>query len=150
MAKNILLMFISKVGIDQKTGKVRQTLYNDIGETYTTNESALRYVLQTNSLDKIFAFASKVVLEKPVGAEDTDNLTHYKYFKKRLKDLGLDVEKLLTEDKDDVKSKGSVYPYDEMQLPESERAVWKSMGQIVEMASRIQAYVQTVRKENPN
>ena len=81
MAKNILLMFISKVGIDPNTGNVRKTLYNDIGETYTTNESALRYVLQTNSLDKIFAFASKVVLEKPVGAEDTDNLTHYEYFK---------------------------------------------------------------------
>ena len=150
MAKNILLMFISKVGIDQQTGNVRSTLYNDIGETFTTNESALRYVLKSYSLDKIFAFASKVVLEKPVGAKDTGNLTHYEYFKKRLKDLGLDVEKLFTEDKDAVNSKGSVYPYDEMQLPESDRAVWKSMGQIVEMASRIQAYVQAVRKEIPH
>lgn len=150
MAKNILLMFISKVGIDTNTGEVRKTLYNDIGETFTTNESALRYIQKTNSLDKIFAFASKVVLEKPIGAKDTNNLTHYEYFKKRLKNLGLDVEKLFTEDKDSVNSKGSVYPYDEMQLPESERAVWKSMAQIVEMASRIQNYVQAVRQENPN
>lgn len=150
MAKNILLMFISKVGIDTNTGEVRKTFYNDIGETFTTNESALRYILKTNSLDKIFAFASKVVLEKAVGANDTGNLTHYEYFKKRLKNLGLDVEKLFTEDKDAVNSKGSVYPYDEMQLPESERAVWKSMAQIVEMASRIQNYVQAVRQENPD
>ena len=149
MAKNILLIFISKVGIDSNTGKVRQTFYNDIGETFTTNESALRYILKTNSLDKIFAFASKVVLKKPIGARDTENLTQYGYFKKRLKDLGLDVENLFTEDKDAVNAKGSVYPYDEMQLPDSERAVWKSMGQIVEMASRIQNYVQAIRQENP-
>ena len=90
MARNIMLMFISKIGIDPKTRNVRRTPYTNIKgdeSTHTTNESALRYVLKSCELDKIFAFASSVVLKFPVGADDAKDITHYQYFKKRLQDL---------------------------------------------------------------
>lgn len=148
MAKNIMLLFISFVNLDNEN-KVNEAEYEGIGTTYTTNESAVLYVLKStgNKLDKIFAFASKGVLENFVRAVNVpENTTHFQYFKNRLKDLGLNVEKILTEDT--ATQKGSVYPYDEQQIPDAmnERTVWKSMGQILEMASRIQNYV----KENPN
>ena len=148
MAKNIMLLFISFVNLDNEN-KVNEAEYEGIGTTYTTNESAVLYVLKSmgNKLDKIFTFASKGVLENFVRAVNVpENTTHFQYFKNRLKDLGLNVEKILTEDT--ATQKGSVYPYDEQQIPDAmnERAVWKSMGQILEMASRIQNYV----KENPN
>ena len=154
--KNILLLFLSKLTVIPKENhsrEVRVTTYKNIGDdeqtqTHTTNESAVRYLLHSKiNLDKIFAFASSVVLNVPVGSDDAKDITHYEYFKKRLQDLSLDVEKLLTEDT--ATDKGSVYPYEEMQSPDSDRAVWKSMGQIVEMAARIQSYVQAVRKDSP-
>lgn len=159
MAKNIMLMFISLVPI--KDNKISKATYKGIGDTYTTNESATRYVLQSfkneDKLDRIFAFASKRVLNEQVEAEDVpideltgSPMTHYVYFKYRLKNFIDNIASCLTEDNDT--EKGSVYPYDEMQLPETinQRAAWKSMGQIVEMASRIQSYIQTVRDKTPN
>ena len=169
MAKNIMLMFLSDVKTiknENKTGRiVSQAKYEGIEDetvtTYTTNESAVRYVLKNikdnAKLDKIFVFASKLVLTIPINAEDVpidevtgEHLTHYQYFKFRLKELKLDVEKLLTED--NGKNKGTVYPYDEMQISgaENQYIAWQSMGQILEMASRIQSYVQEVKKKNSN
>lgn len=160
MAKNIMLLFISPTHVNPKTNCISQAEYDKIGTTFTTNESAVLYVsklLNPNKLDKIFAFASQMVLKNSIKASDTpkdektgENLTHYQYFKYRLKEANLNTEELLTEDT--LETKGSVYHYDEMSLPEkmNERAVWKSMGQIVEMAVRIQTYVQEVRKDNPN
>ena len=168
MAKHIMLMFLSDVKTVEnktKTGRiVSQAQYEGLEEgstyttTYTTNESAVRYVLKgikdKSDLDKIFVFASRLVLTAPVNAEDVPidettgkHLTHYQYFKFRLNELELKVENLLTED-----NKGTVYPYDEIQISgaENQYIAWQSMGQILEMASRIQSYVQEVKKENSN
>ena len=146
MAKNIMLMFISLVNVDYDTKEVNRAEYDGIGETRTTNESAVRYVLKSteNQLDKIFAFASNGVLKDFVKAADVpENTTHYQYFKNRLKILGLDVENLLTAE--------SVYSYDENKNSETinNQAVWQAMSQILEMAARIQSYVKKVREENP-
>ena len=168
MAKHIMLMFLSDVKTvenETKTGRiVSQAQYEGLEEgstyttTYTTNESAVRYVLKgikdKSDLDKIFVFASRLVLTAPVDAEDVPidektgkHLTHYQYFKFRLNELELKVENLLTEG-----NKGTVYPYDEIQISgaENQYIAWQSMGQILEMASRIQSYVQEVKKQNSN
>ena len=68
MAKNILLLFLSDVKtrtVDDKVviSETRYARYeNIVGEkTQTTNESALRYLLQECSLDRVFIFASKKI-----------------------------------------------------------------------------------------
>ena len=70
--KNILLLFLSDVKTTKDGDKVvaKKTLYTNVDgeETQTTNESALRYLLQKTSLDKIFIFASKKV---------RGNITHF-------------------------------------------------------------------------
>ena len=66
--KNILLMFLSDVKTRKEGDKVKinETTYTNVdGEkTLTTNESAVRYLIKTTPLDKIFIFASKKVRDK--------------------------------------------------------------------------------------
>ena len=63
MAKNILLLFLSDVKTRTAADKVAvsETRYENVAgeKTQTTNESALRYLLQKCTLDKVFIFASK-------------------------------------------------------------------------------------------
>lgn len=48
MQENILLMFLSDIKTDRETGAIKPTQYKNLqGErTYTTNESAVRYIQQ--------------------------------------------------------------------------------------------------------
>ena len=66
--KNILRMFLSDVKTRKEGDKVKinETTYTNVdGEkTLTTNESAVRYLIKTTPLDKIFIFASKKVRDK--------------------------------------------------------------------------------------
>ena len=83
--KNILLLFLSDVKTKSVGDKVvaSDVTYSNIsGEpVLTTNESAVRYLLQKISLDKIFIFASKKVREPISGM----NQTHLEFFLERVK-----------------------------------------------------------------
>lgn len=83
--KHILLLFLSDVKTKSVGDKVvvSAVSYANIdGEpVLTTNESAVRYLLQKISLDKIFIFASKKIRELIVGMEQT----HLDFFIERVK-----------------------------------------------------------------
>ena len=82
--KNILLLFLSDVKIFE--GSISEAHYENItGEnTQTTNESAIRYLLQKNSLDKIFIFASKKVRSE-INDYSTNEVTHLEFSIERFK-----------------------------------------------------------------
>ena len=106
MAKNILLLFLSDVKTAKRGGKmiVSAATYDNIdGEpALTTNESAVRYLLQKSSLDKILAFASKKI-RKPINDYRTDDgreQTYRDFFLERVKKFWTDAD-------------GEIYDYDE-------------------------------------
>lgn len=89
---NILLSFLSTVNTN-KEGKVSKADYSEItqdglGETHTTNESGLRYVLQNipkgQKLDAFVALESKAFSKNTVGIL---NKTHEQYFEERLHEI---------------------------------------------------------------
>lgn len=123
MAKNILLLFLSDVKI--KDGIVSGATYNNIdGEpALTTNESAVRYLLQRSPLDKIFIFASKKIRE-PIANYRTDagsEQTHLEFFLERVKKFWSDAD-------------WEVYPYDET------KGGAENLRSVVEMAGLIQKF----------
>ena len=79
MAKNILLLFLSDVKTKKDAGNViisdAQYVNVDGENTQTTNESAVRYLLQKFPLDKIFICASKRVRGEIKGYRDSDGKT---------------------------------------------------------------------------
>ena len=123
MAKNILLLFLSDVKI--KDGIVSGATYNNIdGEpALTTNESAVRYLLQRSPLDKIFIFASKKIRE-PIANYRTDEgseQTHLEFFLERVKKFWSDAD-------------WEVYPYDET------KGGAENLRSVAEMAGLIQKF----------
>ena len=64
---------VKKKGPKNGPWSVCKSKYDEIGDTYTTNESAVRYLLKKGwnekpiQLERIFAFASNTVLENKVG-----------------------------------------------------------------------------------
>ena len=134
MAKNIMLIFLSDIKPKSET-IISDTKYTNIsGEnTHTTNESAIRYVLQngTPTLDKIFIIASKMVRENEIATRDGKKfllddkpIKHLDYFKLRMKNFLPNIDTCI-DDK-------TVYPYDEKNS--------KNLKSVAEMAGRIQNY----------
>ena len=137
MAHNILLLFLS----DVKVTKDRKHLlppvaYPGLGKTMTTNESAVRYLVQRNGsndepvlLDKIFAFATDKVRNHLVGQDYADDavfaedatdqngrpLTHLAFFKYRLKTEKIveNIDSCMTEDDVEKEYVGTVCPFDD-------------------------------------
>ena len=123
MAKNILLLFLSPVKTVKVEGKVNisEADYKNIAgeKTKTTNESAVRYLLQKNiSLDKIFILASKKV-RQPISSEEPQS--HLEFFIARLEKFlpGVDC---------------SIYKYDEKKSGD------ESLKDVAEMARLIQNF----------
>lgn len=138
---HIMLMFLSDV--KTRDGKVSRADYGELGTTYTTNESAVLYLLKQGCnnrkiecISKIFAFISNKVWKESVDAEDvplgTDGrkMTHYAYFKWRLSQPEYEgrTEGCLDE--------SSIVHYAE------DAPVTGIMELCVELAQKIRAYVQ--------
>lgn len=141
--ENILLTFLSDVKFIG--GKPTSTPYKIVdgkpcisGENAeTTNESAIRYLLQYDlkdtQLSKIFIFASKTVrsdivdnTEKKYYDEDGNTVTHLEYFKRRMKKFMPNVDECITDE--------TIYPYEET------GDIEKNLRSVAEMAERIQNY----------
>ena len=85
MSKNILLLFLSDVKISNGVASIAH--YKDIGETKTTNESAVRYLSKIKGMppNKIFYFASNKVKDTIENfQENGKNFTHVEYFENRI------------------------------------------------------------------
>ncbi len=142
LAKHIMLLFLSDVKVDTKTGKVRETTYYNIsarrmtGEiTLTTNESAVRYTLYNNGhgnieLSKIYIFASERVRnEKVTGME----ITHLQFFKKRMSQFIPNIGDCIND--------GTIGNYKENNSP------IENMLCVAEMAERIQKFAAEAQDE---
>ena len=107
MLENILLMFLSDIKF--KNGEVQKTHYTNLDgeDTHATNESAVRYLLKNNSaeLSKIFIIASKAVRENIPDCPE--EITHWEYFKKRVKKFLPDAENFITVHEYDEDSSGA-------------------------------------------
>ena len=130
MAKNILLMFLSDVKF--RGDAVSVANYKDIGTTKTTNESAVRYLAKKDAKpSKIFYFASNKVREILADFKDGGgtfhNFTHVSYFRRRIADC---VDGRIDE---------VMQPYNFNEKSD----IQQTMKAVIEMASRIQSYVQT-------
>ena len=166
MTRHILLTFLSDVkkkGPKNGPWAVCKSKYDEIGDTYTTNESAVRYLLKKGwnekpiQLERIFAFASNTVLENKVGANREDlifpdnsidengiSLTHLEYFKKRIADI-VDIDLCMPEVEglNHEDSKDPVCLYND----ESED-IKLTMTSVIGMSGKIQKYFQEVKNEN--
>ena len=166
MTRHILLTFLSDVkkkGPKKGPWSVCKSKYDEIGDTYTTNESAVRYLLKKGwnekpiQLERIFAFASNTVLENKVGANREDlafpdnsidengiSLTHLEYFKKRIADI-VDIDLCMPEVEglNHEDSKDPVCLYND----ESED-IKLTMTSVIGMSGKIQKYFQEVKNEN--
>lgn len=155
MEKNILVTFLSDVKtVKDKTGKItiRKTPYENVdGEpTQTTNESAVRYLLQETSLDKIFIFASEKVRKEEIIhvdgtkylGEDDKPRTHLQFFLERigefLPNVSECVEKFSSNDGEEI---NPIYEYNE-DGTESD-----NLKSVVEMAERIQKFAAKFKDE---
>lgn len=127
-------MFLSD--IKSKNGEVEPTTYTNVeGEgTYTTNESAVRYLLQNNlegeKLSKIFILASKAVRENI--SDFPEEITHLEYFKNRMK-------KFLPNDAECINDE-TIFNYNENNNGE------ENLKSVAEMAEKIQNYAAEVKK----
>lgn len=100
MEKHLMLLFLSDVKIDRGTGEVKRTRYEGpVGETQTTNESAVRYFRhQGIAFDRMFALVSQKVRTERLWGSAFDALperekpTHLSYFKQRIADVYPQIE----------------------------------------------------------
>ena len=139
MAKNILLLFLSDVKVSN--GVVKPANYKDIGETYTTNESAVRYLSQIQKAppSKIFYFSSNKVKEfikkdrnsNEDFTENGETFTHISYFEKRIINYV------------DGKIKDVMQPCDFNENAD----IQQTMEVVIKMASMIQEYIVTLPKD---
>ena len=92
VAKNILLLFLSDVKLskdDKGATCIRPAHYRGIGETKTTNESAVRYLakIKESKPSKIFYFATdKVKSTIKDFQENGKTFSHVSYFEHRISD----------------------------------------------------------------
>ena len=143
MTKHMMLLFLSDVKTNQKTGEVARAWYRNIPpradeerpETQTTNESAVRYLLgqrwqgePIQKLDQIFLIASKMVRGAQVPAKEAAmqeedgtrrQMTHLEYFQHRMEVFHVPADICC------------VIPYDE------DAAVPKSMELAADIAHRV-------------
>ena len=126
--KNILLLFLSDVKV--YGGVVSKATYKGIGETETTNESAVRYLAKIKKAppDKIFYFASNKV-KAPIKNFQVDGkeISHVKYFENRI----------INHVVGDIKNVMQPCEFDE------EADMSKTMESVIDMASKIQKYLET-------
>ena len=127
MQENILLMFLSDVKL--RNGAIQPTQYKNLQgeETYTTNESAVRYLqqnLQGAEITKIFIFASKAVRENIAGYGE--EITHLDYFKRRVKKFLPNIESCITAE--------TIYNYNE------DNSGAENLKSVAEMAEKIQSF----------
>ena len=126
--KNILLLFLSDVKV--YGGVVSKATYKGIGETETTNESAVRYLAKIKKAppDKIFYFASNKV-KAPIKNFQVDGkeISHVKYFENRIADAVVG----------DIKNVMQDCEFDE------DADIAETMETVIEMASKIQNYIET-------
>ena len=129
MQENILLMFLSD--IKARDGEILKTHYTNLSgeDTHATNESAVRWLLQNNSdgatLSKIFIIASETVREKNIQ-NYSEQITHLKYFKNRLKNFLPDIENIITEE--------TIFKYNE------NNGDAENLKSVAEMAEKIQNF----------
>lgn len=135
--ENILLIFLSPIRINN--GFANKTKYENLDgeETETTNESAVRYLLQNylknhGDLSKIFIFASKNVRENIAGLQNP--VTHLQYFKNRIAKFLPNVETCITEK--------TIYNYDE------DNTDVQNLKTVADMAERIQKFATEVKKNS--
>ena len=131
--KNILLLFLSDVKVFK--GNVSVANYKYIGDTKTTNESAVRYLSKIKGAppNKIFYFSStkvKSLIKKDRNStenftEDGKTFTHVEYFENRIKDfIGGNIKEVM-----------QPCNFDE------DADIQQTMKVVVEMASMIQSYI---------
>lgn len=138
MEKNIMLLFLSDVKATKPKREISTAPYVDVGETHTTNESAVRYLKTFNKveLDHMFAAVTKKVRNEHVDAAVFDSLsdaekpTHLSYFKQRIAEVypRIHDEDFFTD-----------CPYRE-DAPADEM-----MQEVLKIAEKITAYVRAVR-----
>lgn len=167
MAKHILLTFLSDVKKNRGDRKKRPNLvscsdYKELGEAYTTNESALLYLFKHGwnnepiQIERIFAFASNTVLQEPVGAicegfsfpdtsvdENGISLTHYEYFKKRIAKY-VDVNVCIHKSDNYLDTENTVVKYNE-----ESQSISDTMSAVIGMAGNLQLYLKSVKEANP-
>lgn len=101
--KHIMLLFLSLVRVSQDHKSIATTNYEGIGDVYTTNESAVRYLYNAEGrIDKFFMIKSTKVgqdisydIPDEKGKktwytykfEDGSTCSHIDYFKRRIKDI---------------------------------------------------------------
>lgn len=133
-----MLLFLSDVKV--RDGKVRVTNYKDIGDCYTTNESAVRYCIQENkTLERLFAFATQKVqstlkdenTKEAYCDEDGNPYTHLSYFEYRLRQGEHPIEAEL-----------EVASYNE------EGEMNENIQSIVDMAAKVDAFIAGLPKED--
>lgn len=135
--ENILLIFLSLV--KTKNGIVNKFKYENSVEAdvETTNESAVRYLLQnylknSGELSKIFIFASQGVQENI--SELDSPITHLQYFKNRMKKFLPNAETCITDE--------TIYSYNEKGTD------IQSLKSVAEMAESIQKFAAEVKKNS--
>ena len=131
MSKNILLLFLSDVKISNGVASIAH--YKDIGETKTTNESAVRYLSKIKGMppNKIFYFASKKVQSTIKNfQEGGKTFTHVEYFENR---IASDVD-------GNIKNVMQPCDFDE------NADIFQTMEVVIKMASMIQEYIGTLPK----
>ena len=109
MEKHIMLLFLSDVKVNQKTGEINSVEYEVAGEAETTNESAVRYLLATGyqgkaiKISQMFLFVSKKVRSEEIYDSGHNcvyrdgngkSWTHLAYFKERLRDVIPDIDQI--------------------------------------------------------
>lgn len=126
MTKDIMLLFLSTVTIDRDTATPRRTTYEGVGDCYTTNESAVRYLCAQGAIPaRLFAFASTRVQNEPVGGKVT--ATHEEYFCERVRGVI-----------PDIAARYVALPYDDRATVEA------SLACVIAMAERINSYIDTL------
>ncbi|OBZ32253.1 TM1812 family CRISPR-associated protein [Megasphaera sp. DISK 18] len=133
-----ILLFLSDVKV--RDGKVRVTNYKDIGDCYTTNESAVRYCVQKHEpLERLFAFATQKVqstlkdenTKEAYCDEDGNPYTHLSYFEYRLRQGEHPIEAEL-----------EVASYNE------EGEMNENIQSIVDMAAKVDAFIAKLPKDD--
>lgn len=133
-----ILLFLSDVKV--RDGKVRVTNYKDIGDCYTTNESAVRYCVQKyEPLERLFAFATQKVqstlkdenTKEAYCDEDGNPYTHLSYFEYRLRQGEHPIEAEL-----------EVASYNE------EGEMNENIQSIVDMAAKVDAFIASLPEDD--
>ena len=132
-----MLLFLSDVKV--RDGKVRVTNYKDIGDCYTTNESAVRYCIQENkTLERLFVFATQKVqstlrdenTKEAYCDKDGNPYTHLSYFEYRLRQ------------EEPIEAELEVASYNE------EGEMNENIQSIVDMAAKVDAFIASLPKDD--